>query len=143
MALSTNAGVALEQCEALTDIRNVMQEYGSDVKLQMRVEVDIARDKYNSIKTPDATVDYTFKCYPIQENPTQSQMNKAGIYEKVDALVYSAMQDWILNGISNDNIDVTRDTVIWAGKTWNIKEKSSTTQIGDIYLYVVLGLTKK
>jgi hypothetical protein len=138
-----SAGVQLEQCEALTDIRNVMQEYGDDVKFQIRVESEVTRDKYNSIKQSTSIVDYTFKCYPIVSNPTQDQMNKGGIKQKVDVMMHSAYKDWLMNGLTEKSIDTLRMTVIWNDETWNIKEKNNISQIGDKYLYVVLGLTKK
>lgn len=136
-------GVQLEVCEALTDVRDVMQEYGDDVDFFLQGETDITRDTYNSIKQDKITKNFTFKCYPITNNPTQQQMEKAGIFQKCDMMIYSATKDWTLNSKTINDIDVTRSMIVYQGETYNIKEKNNVSQIGSTYLYITLGLSKR
>jgi len=140
-------GVQLEQFHALQDVQNLINEYGENVTINFHTESTIARDEYNSIKKfSTSTVDPTilFKGFPVQFNPTQKQIEKAGIKEQCDCLVYLSTKDFL-----DRNIDVVKDLnlikgqVIIRSETYNIKEKSLINQVGDKYTTITLSLTRR
>ena len=125
-------GTQLEACNALRDVQYIMNDRGDIFYIFLRGESEVVRDKYNSIKTVNTTYDFSMYCYPFISNPTQDQMNKAGIYQKADAIVYTAYKSWTDNGYTINDIDTLRSTILYDEQSYQIKEKNNSNQIGDL-----------
>jgi len=69
-------------------------------------------------------------------------MEKAGIKENVDVLLYTAQQDWIDAGLTYEGIEVIRTTVDIEGCRYQVKAKNQFSQFADTYLYITLGCVK-
>lgn len=136
-------GVSLELLDALTEVKNQCDEYGDTVYLYLRGESNIIRDDYNSIKTPLTVTPYAFNAFPIIPSPNQYQMEKAGIFEKVETIIYLANLDFMNNNISIDNVEALRSTIVFQGETYLIKDKTTNSSFANNYLYITLGLDKK
>jgi hypothetical protein len=135
-------GIHLDQRDALADVQQVCQEMGQLVKISLRDEQDITRDSYNSIKKRANVTGLFCYAYPIEFSPTEHQMEKAGIKESVDVLLYTAQQDWIDAGLTYEGIEVIRTTVEIAGCRYQVKAKNQFSQFSDTYLYITLGAVK-
>ena len=143
----TNASVGVyhERVCAQADIKRMVDERGDLVKFNYRTEDDVDRDPYGSIekrKTPAAPL--LFRAFPVEFSPSQKKLEKAGIVEECDVLIYTAMQDWRNNGIGFADIEfATRNTVELQGESYEIKSKGLSSQFSDSFLYLTFGLVKR
>jgi len=133
----------LEQCEAMKDVKQIVDEYGKFVKIAFRGEDDIVRDKLNIISARDRNNYKIFKAFPIQFNPTIDQIEKAGFIEKHDCISWLSRLDFINEGLNFEDIDEIRTTVIIDNETFTVSNKNRVKQLGSDYLYYTLGLRKK
>lgn len=140
---SASPGVYHERVLALADARNVIHEYGDLLMFKFRDEGSVERDGYGSVsrRKPDRVL--ALRAHPVEFGPTEKKLEKAGIKEACDVLIYTAMQDWIENGIDFRDIEMaTRTTVSLQGATYQVKSKGLSGQFGDSHLYVTFGLDK-
>jgi hypothetical protein len=136
-------GISEEKRDALIDTQMICQERGRLVKISNRIESDIVRDNYNSIKRRKVITGLTCYAYPVEFSPTEHQLEKAGVKENVDVLVYTSMQDWIDAGLTYEGLEVIRMTVDIDGCRYAIKAKNQYSQFADTYLYITLGCVKE
>ena len=136
------AGVQLEEIHALQDAADYLYERGNEVKLYVNSESTIERDVYGSVKkrTPSYI---TLHAFPIDYNPTDDQLMKAGVREQVDLLVTLATKHLTDNSISYLDIDTGRYEIEVNGDVYSIKDKNQINMFSHIYLNVILGLSKK
>jgi hypothetical protein len=142
IAVSTT-GVLQEKIDALIDAQVHIMEYGDEIIFFPREEDDISRDKYNSLKQRDSSISYySMKAFPVQFNPIEKELNKAGLREIVDLLIYTAMQDWNDISIIPREIDTVRGTIVYQSETFKIKEIGFVNHFSDTFLNVTFGLIK-
>ena len=136
------AGVQLEEIHALQDAADYLYERGNEVKLYVNSESTIERDVYGSVKkrTPSYI---TLHAFPIDYNPTDDQLMKAGVREQVDLLVTLATKHLTDNSISYLDIDTGRYEIEINGDVYSIKDKNQINMFSHVYLNVILGLSKK
>ena len=140
------AEASFEASCAQLDVQAALREYGATITAHIRTEADVVRDNYNSIKsrpTDQTPTDATFCAFPIQYQPNEKQLEKAGLREKVDVAVYTAAQDWIDAGWDFNKLDIKRTTVIVDGEEFEIRDKARVSQFQNVWLYFTLGLSKR
>jgi hypothetical protein len=136
--------VVADRCEALRDVKQIVDERGDLVKVILRDEADVSRDSYRSIEKRNQDQVVFMKAYPIEYRPSQKQLEKAGIREQADITIWTAMQDWITAGIGFNDIEFgARSTVIVGENSYEIRDKNLVNQVADAFLYVTLGLFKR
>lgn len=135
-------GVDTEQCEAMKDVQDVMCMYGSPVIFQWRDEDNVERDRYGSIKTKREARELTFRCYPIEYNPSVKRLDQAGLRNEIRVMVTSSIYDWALNGLTFNDINEKRMTAVVDGNRYEVSDMNRVGRIGDNYLYLVFGLNK-
>ncbi len=139
-------GVWVDRTEALIDTKATIDERGDLVEIFLRKEGDVVRDRYNSIEKRnqslgDSTGHLFFKTYPVQFSPSEKQLEKAGIKEKTDVIIYTAFYDWLNAGKNFKDIDITgRLSVNLQGETYELRNKGLVSQMNDVFLYITLGL---
>lgn len=139
----SNKGVILEGAQSLVDVQDVTTEYGERITVYIRGEENISKDDYNSlIKRTDEDLNFEISAYPVQFSPNTRQGEKAGIFEKCDVIIYTAYKDWTDREFEFKDIEMNRSTVILQNETYIIKDKNRIQQIGEVYLYITLGLSK-
>lgn len=143
----SDIGVALETDHALRDARDIIRERGKLIEIRLHQEQKITRDKFNSIKNrgTGTTPELPFYAYPITFNPTDKEIDAAGLRERTQVLVKTAMLDWNDAGYTMETLkqpDSIRATVIISGVKYEIRDKVLESQMGDTFLYVLLGLNK-
>lgn len=138
-------GVAIQQerDDALRDIQNTINEYGEDIDFIVRNESEVIRNDYGDIKKKTQILKISLKAFPIIPNPTNDQLEHAGLRENADMLLYTSKQDWTDNSIEFKSIDRERSTVKIYDDTYEIKEKTKYSQFANDYLYYTFGLSKK
>ena len=136
------AGVQLEETHALQDAADYLYERGSEIKLYVNDETTIDRDIYGSVKKRVPTY-ITLHAFPLEYNPTDDQLMKAGVREQVDLLVTLATKHLTDNGLSYASIDGGRFEAEVNGDVYIIKDKNQINHFSHVYLNVVLGLNKK
>jgi len=143
MAVSTR--VNFEKWHALKDVSDIVNEYGEDVTIIIRGEGDVTRDKYNSITKQSTSVDLTYnlKAKPVDHNPNRQQMEKAGIREDCQSIVWFAMKDLLDRKLDFDKIENEKVTVVLDGNDYGIREKNKAVDFADEHLYFTMGLFKK
>jgi hypothetical protein len=97
------------------------------------------------------------KVASITYNPTERQLEKAGLFESSEAIMQTAMLDWMDANIQYDDIDITRCTVDIlpievglpvsederTGTMWEIKAKSRSGAYANGYLYITFSLKRR
>lgn len=144
-------GVRLEREHALMDVQYHVNEYGADNVIQYirGSEAKVDRDKYTSIKYRDITatspeiISYTMKAFPVEYMPSREQVEKAGLREICECVIYTSMKDWTTAGLVFEDIDMIRDTIVLNGIVYMIKEKSQQSQFADTFLYITFGLARR
>jgi regulation of enolase protein 1 (concanavalin A-like superfamily) len=143
------SGVEYEKGRALIDAKMIVDERGeaTQVHFAIRKEKDIVRDKYNSIKRRDDVTELTMNAYPMDFNPSERKIEKAGLVEKCDLIIYTARQDWLNAGLDFDDINAELTTVKLGGSnsddTYEIRDKGRVSHFREEYLYFTFGLRKK
>lgn len=139
-------GPTLEQCGALRDIYESSLEYGDTVLIYVRDEGDVRRDLYSDYKAgkiePDV-IPLSMPAFPINFQPNRRQLEKAGIREDCEVLIYTPMYAWIKEEVDFEELDMTRSTVILRSIKYVIKEKALASQFTNTFLYVTLALKRK
>lgn len=139
-----SVGIWQERTDALIDIKNNVDERGDLIQFIFRTEANVARDVYNSIEKREETTSYFMRAYPVEFSPSIKKLEKAGLREECNVLIYTAMKDWINNGIDFKDIEIaTRNTIKLQGDTYEIKEKALVSQFADTFLYITFALNKK
>lgn len=135
--------VQLERDHALRDAQSTVNEYGNDITISIDKESNIVRDKYNSVNVKgDAGTRYDIKAYPVIDRPHERQLQKAGLTNTADMIVYTATKDWTDRGIEFEDIDINRVVIYYEGSRFNIKEKGHESMFADTHLYITFGLSK-
>ncbi len=134
--------IVMPQVCSLADIKNIVDQYGIAIIIQLRNEPEITRDKYNSLKkrgTPDTI---SCRAYPIDYSPSEYQLEKAGLRLNTEVMIHTAMLDYINNSVDFSDIEIKRSTVILESNRYEISSKNKIGQVQDSWLYIVLGLNK-
>jgi hypothetical protein len=141
----SSCGVNLEAYHAQLDAQAVVREYGQRIVVKVRDETNVTRDSYNSIKKrpTNKSATGTFGAYPVEYQPTERQLEKAGLRERCDVSVWIPVLDFQDLGFTFADIDATRSTVIVDGEEFQIKDKARASQFAGSWLYYTLGLSKK
>lgn len=133
-----------EQTTALLDVQRVVNEYGSEIIVHLTSESGIIRDAYGGIKKKAGTgTEYHIHAFPITYNPTEKQLEKMGIRERVDVVAYTAKKDWSDDGYTYNDIYSTQDTLEIEGEKFEIKTLARFSQFGDEWLYYLFGGLRK
>jgi len=136
-------GAQLELGQAECSIESIAEDWGDSFDLYLEGEDTIIRDKYNGIKSKSFSDKITLISFTTINSPSQDQMNKAGIFQRVDLLLTVSTNSLKEKEISLSDIDTLRATIVWDNQTWIIKEKGTSSNFAGISLYTTLGLVKK
>lgn len=143
LPVATDA-VDFEKSHALEDSKHEIDERGMSISYYARTETNVERDRYDSLKRKTAVTAITMKAFPVTYNPIDDDLRKAGLREKVDIMIYTAMQDWIDNTIEPETeIDSTRASIVIRGRTYAIKEIGFANHFYDTFLNVTFGLVRR
>jgi hypothetical protein len=143
-------GVFLEAAGYRQDVLDLSMQYGTPVTIRLRKESDVNRDDLGSIKKKSLTPSFSTWALPVERQPDTRKLEKAGIRELVDVLIYTPILSWMeSNHISDDNIgnefsaiDTTRSTVLLDGEEWKIADKGLSTRLGKYPVYITFGLRR-
>ena len=145
-------GVYFDRVNTLADIKNIMDERGNLLKIEIRTEIattpEVTRDDYNSIKRRkpviSPNVPLFFRTFPVHYQPSEKQLEKAGIREQANVIAYTAMADWIAAGYNFSDIDLNgKFTCVLDGETFELKDKGLYGQVADSFGYITIGLIKR
>lgn len=140
----SRTGIAVEKDSALLDAKWMIDERGILIEYKQRNESTIDRDKYNSLKEKQNIISHNLYAFPVQFNPTEKDLKKSGLREKVDVMIYTAMLDWnIFEIVPKTDIDSTRDSFVLLGETYIIKDMGFVNQFSDTFLNVSFGLVQR
>jgi len=144
--MSIPISVVLERNHALQDVSDICREYGEDVTIYIRYESDVTRDKYNSLKQTSfavAPVKHELKANPVDHTPNKQTMEKAGIREDCQCIIYFSTKDLIDRELNFDTIENEKITIIIDGNEYGIRDKGKAVSYADAHLYTTIGLFKK
>ena len=65
-------------------------------------------------------------------------MTKAGLSEQCNTIVYTAALSW--KDLDIDNFDVSRMTVGYDGREWQVSQLGKVGKFGGEYQYITFGL---
>lgn len=127
-----------------TDIKSIVDERGEIIKVVFRGEDKVYRDRYNSIEQRNQSTVIFIKAFPVTFTPSQKQIEKAGLKEKCDLMLYTAYLDWINNSIEFERVEIDgRTTIQLRGSDYEIREKGVDVHLADSFGYLTLGLAKR
>jgi|GEM_PF-6736949 len=142
---NANVGVYQEMNDALYDAKSIIDERGTVIQFIYRHEQNVERDDYNSIKKKsNIDTKYFFRAYPVEFRPNEKRLEKAGLREECDVLVWTAMKDWMDIGLNFSDIILNLNhSIILEGETYEIRDKALVSQFADTFLYITLGAFKR
>ena len=135
----------LERRQALRDIRDSVREWGQVLDFFLRSEADLKRGSLGTTISKSIR-SVQLPAYPIQRNPDEKQMTKAGLSGTASALIYTSAQAWSdlglldLNDLILDDFDVSRMTVGLDGKEWKVAQVGFANRINGTPTYVTFAL---
>ncbi len=130
----------LERNDALKEVQDIVNAEGVFVHIILRGESNVTQDEYKSVKNKAQLKSVWLKAFPIIDNPSKNEIDKIGLKEDTEIVIYTSMKDWIDKGYSFDDISLEYSTVKYDGATYKIRDKKRLDKIGNQYLYIVLGL---
>jgi hypothetical protein len=144
------ASVQAEYVNALIDTQALEAEQGQPVQINYRLEGQVTRDSYGSIIARAAgSIVMVQNAATITYQPVRRELEKAGLREECEILVYVAMQDFIDQGLTFDDLEIKRMTIdVGAipfennGNRYEVKEKAKAVSFGNGYLYITFGLKR-
>lgn len=131
-----------EKITAQKEVLSMMNCYGSQIKLLTATESTITRDKYGSIISRPSSFILLY-AMPILFSPTRKDLEKAGIAENTDVIVYVSKLEFNRKNLDVNTLDSIKQHVIINKVEYIIKEKALISQFGDDFLYVTIGLMRK
>ena len=148
--VTTDCTVYVEAMGYRQDALDAAMQYGTPVIFRPRKESDVSRDTLGTIKKKSITPSFETWALPVERQPDQRKLEKAGIRTEVDILIYTPIQSWIDEMIISDDtlgkdfsaIDLIRDTVILDGQEFKIADKCLTNRIGPYPVYITFGLKR-
>lgn len=142
--------VSFEYRAALRDAQAAAREYGNPVRVNLRGEADVERDAYGSIKSRTTSAALPVKAAQIDYTPTQRKLEKAGLEQECDCVVWLAVQDMADLGVDFNRFEVSRTTVTilatpeeTGGTLYELREKGRASQFANGYLHWTLGLRRR
>ena len=149
--------VTVERDAALLDVQRTVHEYGakadgtSPVTVWLRAESQVLRDTYQSIAqfTQGGGVPgVAIYAWPITYDPQQRELDRAGIFERCECLIWTPMKDWADLGLTFERIDAVRSTVSIVSlddvsMEYRIRQKQRASRFMDTDLYIVFALAKR
>ena len=135
----------LERRQALVDIRDTVREWGEKLKFFIRSEADVKRGSLGTVVSK-STSSIEVSAYPIQRNPDEKQLTKAGLSHECSALIYTSALAWADLGMLNlddlilDEFDLSRMTVALDGKEMKISQIGFANRINQTPTYVTFAL---
>ena len=136
-------GVTLETTILRAEIENLIIEYGTPIDVHIRNESNVDRDRYGSIKKFKDVDSYIIYAYPITSNPTTGQMEKGGLREKCDTMIWTPAKSWDDIGLNFRDFDYERMSFTFDGQFYIMSEKNQVFRVGNVFIHIVFGLTKK
>lgn len=147
----------VDACTALKEVAAIVCEQGTTVVYIKRGESDIKRDSLHAIDARSLTTRYKFKAYPVERQPNRKTLERAGIKEDVDTIVFIPLAMFVEAGLIRTPVDeeastlgedfskieMIRSTVILDGSEWKIRDKGLSGRIAGIPIYVTFGLQQQ
>jgi hypothetical protein len=134
--------VTLERGAALLDVQRIVHEYGTQLSIRLRTEANVTRDLYNSVADWPTDRTLAFKANPVVHNPNDRQIERAGLREKSQCIVYTATKDWTDAGLAFKDIDPERTTIVLDARRYRVVERGQTDVFAGAALYITFGLVR-
>jgi hypothetical protein len=147
------SALASEAQAALREVSQMLGCYGTDCVLYDGSEANIVRDEYGGI-VKYANAGVTLNCQFIP-NPTDKDLQKAGIRDLVEGIFYLSTYDCNNVGIGYEDvigpdditllyagIDLIRQIIRFQGTEYKLKAKNRVSQFGGSFLYITLGVIR-
>lgn len=135
----------LERRQALIDVRNTVREWGHKLDFFLRQEKDLERGSLGTTIKKSIT-SFQVSAYPIQVNPDEKALTKAGLSESCSAMIYTSSLEWVDLGMLKfddlilNEFDVSRMTVALDGKEMKVAQVGFANRINNIPTYVTFAL---
>jgi hypothetical protein len=120
----------------------VCKTYGVPVELFFESEANLIRDEYGSIVSRSTSTSKSFLCHPVEVNPSQKSMEKVGIRETVDILIYLSTYEWTLQGLGYKDLDLIRGMGAVLGENYKLEHRKLYSNFAGDYIYIVLGAVR-
>lgn len=135
----------LERKQALKDVRDTIREWGEELEFFLRSEKDVTRGSLGTVISKSIE-SIKVSAYPIQRNPDEKQLAKAGLSEESSALIYTSALAWAdlgmldLDDLVLDEFDISRMTVGLDGKEMKVSQIGLANRINGTPTYVTFAL---
>lgn len=148
--IAGDCGVRLEAAGFRQDALDMSMQYGTPITFNRNAEADVTRDDLGAISMREIDNGFNLFAMPVERQPDTRKLEKAGIRELCDVLIYTPILAWMQKGYIKDatlgkdfaSIDITRGTVLLDGEEWKISDKGLSTRIGPYPVYITFGLRK-
>lgn len=133
----------VEKQGALQDVYDIVVSSKLPLKVFGLSGKNVKRGEYGSVISKDNSF-ITLHAFPIEYNPTTKELEKVGIFERVNAVAYLSTKEVLEKGLSYNSFDLKVSTIIDPfGTEFKLETKQNYSQFMDVFLYIVLGLMRK
>jgi hypothetical protein len=140
----------IDICGALSDVEEQAAVMGTPLTYIYRKEADVKRDALGTIKQRSLETRYDFNAFPVERYPDYKKLERAGLREGVEVLIYLPMATFFEYGLIRQDrqklgadfaaLETIRSTVLIDGREFKIKDKGLFGRLSWVPLYVTLGL---
>lgn len=123
---------------AKRDVYFVARNYGRKVEFEFNPESKIVRNLYNDRKTWEPLI-LCVNAFPIEHNPTDKQLEHAGVTDPVDVLVYTPWLAWENQGIVYEDIERNNLRMRVRKEVFEVTVVRQLSHFGEDFLYLVFG----
>jgi bifunctional ADP-heptose synthase (sugar kinase/adenylyltransferase) len=130
-----------ERDGALQNVQNVVNEYGTDIKILLVDPQGVEYDEYEQIKLKKGLGEiFNTKAHDFILNPTEEQIEKAGLRLRADCLAYTATKNWTDAGKTLRDINSALAVIEANEEVFDVKEKvKGFSNFQGSWLYIVFG----
>lgn len=148
-----DAAVRLEWCGLMRDYRDIAHQYGTPVTVRIRLEAEVRRDGYSTIKSRSLAGSGDVQTYalPVEVSPDQRTLSKLGVREACEVAIQTPIIDWFPQVEARDPselgrtflaLDMTRMTVEMDGQQYKVADRGMPYRIGERPLAISLALRR-
>lgn len=143
MSVVNRTGIDFNYECALIDVQCQVNEVGNEIRFEPLQESDYTRDSLRSFAKNDDVTGFLVYSYPTDFTPNEKSIERAGLREDVDIILHTSKKSWDDQNITYDDLDILRYKALINGQQYKVVDKNLYGQLGNNYLYYIIGLTKE
>lgn len=134
----------MNAARAMSQVQRVVNQRGVDITILEPSESQVVTNAYGDKVSKRQGNPLTLKAFPITENPTEREVEKAGFKDRVDLIVYTSSKDWReIHSKEFSELKTPHMEIQYNGGSYEVKQANRHSQFENEFLYIVFGGIRK